>query len=437
MVRAIKLEGADPSEYHSGTYYNLSEGAFVSAYQYTPSTGSISISQSGSNVTIVDGTSNTTISVASVSELIIDSGTNNQAISIDQSSANVTTQIVCNGTGTITLAVSGGSMTFAADAGASAPHLTVSASDDVILTFTGSQALEGLIVGAGTSVTLDADARLGTVTGSGTLIIDSGSTLTTWGDLSIGSVVNNGTIAFNSSDNISVTSAISGSGGVSQLGTGTTTLSQYAASGPLNLEAGTLVLATDNGPVRTSNLVIATDTDGTPLATLDLTDNSLIIQGASASLGTWDGSRYSGILGLLAAGAGTAPLSGGLPSWSGVGITSSAAAANSSMTLATTDGATYKMYLGNDSSHASFADYAVADTDVIIKYTLNGDANLDGVVDGLDYAQIDAGFNNSTTFPMDEWSTIGFTMNFANGDFNYDGAIDFWDYSLIDANFDG
>ena len=60
--------------------------------------------------------------------------------------------------------------------------------------------------------------------------------------------------------------------------------------------------------------------------------------------------------------------------------------------------------------------------DVLVKYTYYGDADLNGSVNGADYAQIDHGFGAHLT----GWS---------NGDFNYDGVVDGSDYSLIDNTF--
>jgi PEP-CTERM motif len=59
---------------------------------------------------------------------------------------------------------------------------------------------------------------------------------------------------------------------------------------------------------------------------------------------------------------------------------------------------------------------------VLVKYTYYGDANLDGVVNGADYQQIDNGFGLNLT-------------GWYNGDFNYDGVIDGSDFSLIDNTF--
>jgi hypothetical protein len=71
---------------------------------------------------------------------------------------------------------------------------------------------------------------------------------------------------------------------------------------------------------------------------------------------------------------------------------------------------------------STFEDVSVSNTDVLIKYTYFGDANLDGVVNGSDYTLIDNGFNNSLT-------------GWRNGDFNYDGVVNGDDYTLIDNAF--
>jgi hypothetical protein len=58
-------------------------------------------------------------------------------------------------------------------------------------------------------------------------------------------------------------------------------------------------------------------------------------------------------------------------------------------------------------------------SDLLVKYTYVGDANLSGSVDGSDYSLIDAGY-------------LAHATNWYNGDFNYDGVINGSDYTLID-----
>ncbi len=104
--------------------------------------------------------------------------------------------------------------------------------------------------------------------------------------------------------------------------------------------------------------------------------------------------------------------------WGGAGgITSSAAAATTNAALAIELNST-----GSSALLSTFDGQPVTSTDVLIKYTYFGDANLDGVVNGSDYTLIDNGFNNSLT-------------GWHNGDFNYDGVVNGDDYTLIDNAF--
>jgi hypothetical protein len=105
--------------------------------------------------------------------------------------------------------------------------------------------------------------------------------------------------------------------------------------------------------------------------------------------------------------------------WHGTnGITSSSAAVAGNTALG--------MELNNDGNGNTlmdtFEDQTVINTDVLVKYTFAGDANLDGTVNGSDYTLIDNGFNSG----MSGWR---------NGDFNYDGVINGDDYMLIDNAF--
>jgi autotransporter-associated beta strand protein len=117
--------------------------------------------------------------------------------------------------------------------------------------------------------------------------------------------------------------------------------------------------------------------------------------------------------------------------WIGEGITSSTASTNPTHLTAlgvilNNNGSGIRIY-GLGTTLGLFDGANPAITDVLVKYTYYGDANLDGQVDGSDYTKIDAGFNSqSTANPLTGWY---------NGDFNYDGQIDGSDYTLIDNAF--
>jgi hypothetical protein len=105
------------------------------------------------------------------------------------------------------------------------------------------------------------------------------------------------------------------------------------------------------------------------------------------------------------------------------GIISSAAAADPAHL--TTLGVIQNSTNGNASGsalHTSFDSASVSNTDVLVKFTYYGDANLDGQVNGSDYSRIDNGYLTGAT-------------GWFNGDFNYDGLINGSDYTLIDNAF--
>jgi hypothetical protein len=100
--------------------------------------------------------------------------------------------------------------------------------------------------------------------------------------------------------------------------------------------------------------------------------------------------------------------------WTGTGITSSSAAADTAHLTA--------VGVILNTTYNSFDGATVAMNDVLVKDTYYGDTNLDGKVDGSDYSRIDNGYLTHST-------------GWFNGDFNYDGVVNGSDYTLIDNAF--
>ncbi len=154
-------------------------------------------------------------------------------------------------------------------------------------------------------------------------------------------------------------------GHVNALGTGDLTINNTALT---QLQAGL------SAPVQLPNLSIAGG--ASPTATMDITDNNLIVH--NGDLATLTAQAKSGL-----------NISG--TAWTGAGITSSTAAADANAVTAVgvllnDDGSGGTLYsnwpVGADSGGA----VSVTNTDVLIKYTYYGDADLDGVVNaGNDY----------------------------------------------------
>jgi hypothetical protein len=83
-------------------------------------------------------------------------------------------------------------------------------------------------------------------------------------------------------------------------------------------------------------------------------------------------------------------------------------------------------YADNSSLGAgSFGGQSVDGTSLLIEYTLKGDANLDGRVNGVDFNALASGFGGASG------------KVWVQGDFNYDGAVNTSDFTLMAANFGG
>jgi hypothetical protein len=64
---------------------------------------------------------------------------------------------------------------------------------------------------------------------------------------------------------------------------------------------------------------------------------------------------------------------------------------------------------------------------VLVRYTLTGDANLDGAVDFLDLAKLAQSYNSDISAQTQSW--------WNRGDFNGDGAVDFLDLAKLAQNY--
>jgi hypothetical protein len=142
---------------------------------------------------------------------------------------------------------------------------------------------------------------------------------------------------------------------------------------------------------------------------IDLRDNKLITTTAPGAL---SGATYDGVQGLVQAG-----LNGG--TWDGSGlVTSLPDAANGLTTLGVATGEQIRGLGATDTD--VWAGQTITGASTLAMYTWAGDLNLDGVINGDDYANID--FNSGTPG----------TSGYFNGDINYDGVINGDDYAAID-----
>src|SRR5262249_4571075 len=104
--------------------------------------------------------------------------------------------------------------------------------------------------------------------------------------------------------------------------------------------------------------------------------------------------------------------------WSGNALTSSSAAAS---------GIAHKTALGYASASSinvsTFDGVSVSGSTTLLRYTYSGDANLDGVVNALDFNALASNFGRASG------------KLWVQGDFNYDGFVNSLDFTAVASNF--
>ncbi len=185
-------------------------------------------------------------------------------------------------------------------------------------------------------------------------------------------------------------------GGTLKVWTGGTVYYNSGAlsAGTIDMSGGRLLLSAGGDKVLRANWISATGT-----GKIDLADNNLIVDYTAVSL--------AGVIrGLLVNGR-----NGG--AWTGNGITSSSAAADTATALGIGEASVLGI--------SSFDGATVDATTVLVKYTWYGDANLDGQVDISDLGALATG-----------WQTGGV---WTSGDFDYSGFVDISDLGLLATNW--
>jgi hypothetical protein len=186
--------------------------------------------------------------------------------------------------------------------------------------------------------------------------------------------------------------------------------------GGIVINAGSVVIAqngSSSGAVKINGGLTLSTANG---ARFDIKDNHLIITGTS--VGTWNGSAYTGVTGLVASGR----ASDGVPLWDGAGIVTSMSEATAGNYTSIGVARASDVRPSTATATESWAGQAISGNDTLVMYTYGGDATLDGKINIDDYVRIDNGISAGLT----GWS---------NGDFNYDGKINIDDYTtIIDAN---
>jgi fibronectin-binding autotransporter adhesin len=233
-------------------------------------------------------------------------------------------------------------------------------------------------------------------------------------NITLNMVVTPGSVTVNNSAGnytIGGTGGISGPGSLAKLGSSKLTLNTVNTyTGGTTVSAGMLIVGVNGALPDASVAINGAGTlqlgAGTGLAqmtslsitgggVLDVNNNHFILTyGSNDPISTIAAYIKSGY-------------NGGL--WNGAGINSTAAAINHGYGLGFADGA--------DNVVASLPSGQIE-----VKYTLYGDANLDGVVNGTDFGILAAHFGTQVS----GWD---------RGDFNYDGVVNGSDFGELAANF--
>jgi hypothetical protein len=177
----------------------------------------------------------------------------------------------------------------------------------------------------------------------------------------------------------------------------------FAASpGPLSRLSISAAPVTLTAGGNKTMIVSSLSIDSLPGGKLDLTNNAMIVTATSlTTIRNYITSAFNG------------------GSWNGIGVTSSSAAA--------TSGSAHKTALcyaiAGSVCITVFNGQAVNPSDVLVRYTYMGDANLDGKVNALDFNALASNFGAATG------------KLWYQADFNYDGTTNTIDFNALAINF--
>jgi hypothetical protein len=194
------------------------------------------------------------------------------------------------------------------------------------------------------------------------------------GNASLGNITGNGTITVMHGGSLTATTLSMPSGSVSSNGT-------------ISFTSTSATRQTSAVVIEIGNLTVGT------AGKIDLANHDLIIHG---------GSNLSQVAALI-----TSAYDSGAWDGDGIGSSTVASATDKAIGYAT----------AGELGISTFDGLAVSSTDILVKYTWKGDANLDGEVDLSDLNIVD---NHEGT--SGDWS---------EGDLNYDGSVDLSDLNLV------
>jgi hypothetical protein len=273
--------------------------------------------------------------------------------------------------------------------------------------------VDRLTITAADSLTIASGRTLvvnSTLTNAGSVILAAGGSAVFSGTCAgNGAIGNDGAVTFAAAALVASIGQLDGVGAVT-VQAGRTLSTAHLRQGNAQIN-GIVNIRPNGGAAGVSRL--ATLAVG-PSGKLDLANNSLVLNNGTGP-GTWNGSNYTGVSGMIRSGRN----GGGWDGNAGI-VTSQTSATTSNFTSLGIATAAQAKTIASTAT-AVWAGQTVTGTETLVMYTYGGDANLDGKINVDDYGRID--------------SNIGLgTAGWYNGDFNYDGKVNVDDYGVIDSN---
>jgi hypothetical protein len=369
------------------------------------STGSGSLILGGAST--YTGSTNVNSSLLDVTGSIANSGT------INVNATNTGATLILDGTN----ALSSSAPVTGTTTGTALPLITVNSSQNL-----------GAVTNAGTTNFTSGTSTAASFAGTGTLVVASPVTLTVSNSLNHGGIISAGTINVNGgTTNLvgTINDASVGQTSVLNVNTGanlTVAPLGHIVQGVVNIASGSTVTVSSNPngafnptstlPSPTISVVNDLYNNGSSSSltsgTLDLKNNALIVN---------DPNEASSIITAVYNAADFNPSSGS-NQWDQAGITSSSAAANAGTYALGSLTGTELTNLGS----TTFQGLPVTSNSTVVAYTLIGDTELRGTVDGTDYNNVLANYDTAG-----DWSQGNFyNESIVSGD-DYNAVLNAYD----------
>jgi autotransporter-associated beta strand protein len=375
----------------------------------TPTTG---LTTAGSGTVILSATSSTYTGSTNVIGGVLDvTGAIASSGSINVSASNIGATLILDGTN----ALNSSAPITGTTTGTALPLITVNSSQNL-----------GAITNAGTTNFSSGTSTVASFAGTGTLVVAAPVTLTVGNSLNHGGIISSGTINVNAGSSNIITGSIDdpsvGHTSYLRVANAANLSATHIVQGVLDISTGSTVTIPSNpagafNPTSTTpspTISVVNDlynnggSSSLTSGTLDLKNNALIVN---------DPNEASSIIAAVYNAADFNPNTGS-NQWDQAGITSSSALANAGTYALGSLTGTELTNLGS----TTFQGLPVTGNSTVVAYTLIGDTELRGTVDGTDYNNVLANYDTAG-----DWSQGNFyNESIVSGD-DYNAVLNAYD----------